>query len=227
MIRKLSFALLVLLPASVAPALAQSELEARLRDALRQATAQARTLEDENARLKAQQSQLESQLALLRQQVEAAASQATAADRSSELERAYRAAVDEFNQRLQQERDQVIRSLEAMEKWKTAYNEAAAVARSRETEREQLAGQLRAAAEREAVCRERNEALFTVGNEILDRWQETGWADILAAKEPFLGLKRVELENLAQDEADRLLDNRLSTITAAPAPAAPAAEPAR
>jgi chromosome segregation ATPase len=213
--------------AGTAPAEAQSDLEARLRDALRQATAQARTLEDENARLKAQQGQLESQLALLRQQVEAAGSQAGATDRSAELERAYRSAVDEFNQRLQQERDQVIRSLEAMEKWKAAYGEAAAVARNREAEREQLAGELRAAAESEALCREKNEALFTAGNEILDRWQSTGWADILAAKEPFLGLKRVELENLAQDEADRLLDSRLRAATAAPAPAAPAAEPAR
>jgi chromosome segregation ATPase len=227
MSRNIYFLLVALLLAGTAPAEAQSDLEARLRDALRQATAQARTLEDENARLKAQQGQLESQLALLRQQVEAAGSQAAATDRSAELERAYRSAVDEFNQRLQQERDQVIRSLEAMEKWKAAYGEAAAVARNREAEREQLAGQLRAAAESEALCREKNEALFTAGNEILDRWQSTGWADILAAKEPFLGLKRVELENLAQDEADRLLDSRLRAATAAPAPAAPAAEPAR
>jgi chromosome segregation ATPase len=227
MSRNIYFLLVVLLLAGTAPAVAQSDLEARLRDALRQATAQARTLEDENARLKAQQGQLESQLALLRQQVEAAGSQAAATDRSAELERAYRSAVDEFNQRLQQERDQVIRSLEAMEKWKAAYGEAAAVARNREAEREQLAGQLRAAAESEALCREKNEALFTVGNEILDRWQSTGWADMLAAKEPFLGLKRVELENLAQDEADRLLDSRLRAATAVPAPAAPAAEPTR
>lgn len=227
MSRNISLASILLLLAVAAPALAQSELEARLRDALRQATAQARTLEDENARLKAQQSQLESQLALLQQQLEAAGRQTGDGDRSAELERAYRAAVEEFNQRLQQERDQVTRTLEAMEKWKAAYNEALSVARSREAERERLAGRLQAAAEREAVCREKNEALFTLGNEILDRWQSTGWADMLAAKEPFLGLKRVELENLAQDDADRLLDNRLSTAIAPPAPAAPAAEPAR
>lgn len=205
----------------------QADLQAKLRDALRAATAQIRALEDEKAALLAKQSQLESQLQALQGQGSATSGKAVAAEYErvfAEREQAYKLAVDEFNQRLQEERDQLIRMQDAAQKWKAAHDETAAALRAKEGERQQLAQQAAATNARIERCQAQNQALFAVSNEILDRYRNVGVTDVLAAHEPFLGLKRVELENLMQDYDDRVLDSRFDPN--APLPAPPAAESA-
>jgi hypothetical protein len=49
--------------------------------------------------------------------------------------------------------------------------------------------------------------LFTVGEEILNRYSKFGFGEALAAREPFTGLTRTKLETLVQGYQDRLLDN--------------------
>lgn len=66
------------------------------------------------------------------------------------------------------------------------------------------------ALERRAADREaKNLALFTIGNEILSRYEEFSLGNAIRAKEPFVGLTRTKLENLVQDYQDRLLDQRI------------------
>lgn len=190
---------------------AQTDLEQRLRDALRQSTARARSLEDDNARMQAEKAQLEAQMQALRAELTAAKAESEGGARSAELERAYQAAVDEFNQRLQQEREQTLRTIETLEKWKNAYNEAAIIARSKESERAQCESAKLATTKRLDHCVAKNEALYAVGADILDRWGKTDWTDIVAAREPLLGFKRVELENAMQDYQDDLLDNHIES----------------
>ena len=50
----------------------------------------------------------------------------------------------------------------------------------------------------------RNLALYNLGNDILTRYEHFGLGDALAAKEPFIGITRVKLENFVQDYQDKL-----------------------
>ena len=48
-----------------------------------------------------------------------------------------------------------------------------------------------------------------MGNDILDWLSKAGFGDALLAREPLIGIKRVELENIEQDYQDKLLDQRV------------------
>lgn len=104
----------------------------------------------------------------------------------------------------------------ALDKWKTGYQLAAGVARSKEDERAKLAAEIvvhkRTIADREA----KNIALFNTANEILDRYQNYALGKALQAREPFIGTTRVKVENLVQGYQDKILDHRIAAPPAKP-----------
>lgn len=57
-------------------------------------------------------------------------------------------------------------------------------------------------------CTAHNTELLRVGQELLGRYGNFGLGESLALREPFLQLKRVQLENLAQDYRSRLDEQR-------------------
>jgi len=59
------------------------------------------------------------------------------------------------------------------------------------------------------VCRAKNKELFDIGTELLGAYDRKDLGDVLLAKEPFTGIKRVELETMIQDFKDRLADQRV------------------
>lgn len=66
-----------------------------------------------------------------------------------------------------------------------------------------------AEAERHAKALEdKNAKLVALSQEILERYKNIDFGDVLGAKEPFVGAKRVEIENLAQDYGDKIEDNK-------------------
>jgi chromosome segregation ATPase len=71
------------------------------------------------------------------------------------------------------------------------------------------------------VCEDRNAKLFKTGNDILDAYQNYDLGDAIGANEPFIGIKRVELENKAQGFDDRLHEGKYDPNAKLPA-AAPA-----
>ncbi len=189
---------------------ADGDAEARLRDALRQAITQVRSLEDSQAALQARQSELEKERDGLRQQLEAAAKGGGKRADAETAQAQGEAMAAEFNRRLAAENAQAVQLNETLEKWKAAYTQAAEVARAKEAERLRLAGERDGLDKRASSCEVKNAALFKLGNEILDRLKAVDVAEAMAAHEPFVGTKRVELQNLAQDELDKLLDQRVS-----------------
>jgi chromosome segregation ATPase len=207
-------ALVAVVLAPLSARAADNDVEQRLREALRRAITQARSLEDERATLQAKQAESEKQIEALRQQVDALTKQAATQAAGSGKQEVDRAALEqataEFNRRLAEANDAITRQNETLEKWKAAYNEAATVARTKEAERAQLAQAAAQLTERPELCSTRNAELFKVGSEILDRYAGVGFGDVLTKREPFLGLKRVELENLVQDYRDKLLDQKVS-----------------
>jgi hypothetical protein len=60
-------------------------------------------------------------------------------------------------------------------------------------------------------CRSKNVQLFTVSNQILDAYSHKD--DLLASiadREPFIGFKRVQLQNIVQDDQDKIYDNQIT-----------------
>jgi hypothetical protein len=212
----LAIALAVPVALSCGTAVAQtSDTEARLREALRGSISQVRALEDERALLQAKQTESDKQIQALRAQVEALVEQAeqtskspvkTSDDKASRAE--YEEVVGAYKQRLAAQEEALAKVNEMLGKWKTAYDEAANLARAKEAERVKLTTESQAFAQRATACEAKNVELFKVGSEILTRYANVDFSDVMAAREPFLGFKRVELQNLIQDYQDKLLESK-------------------
>ncbi|WP_291693292.1 hypothetical protein [Bradyrhizobium sp.] len=167
----------------------------RLRDALRSATVQMRQLEDQRAALQAKVADAERATAAAKAQVEAAKAEARAAEKQ------YREAVDEFNKRLA-DRD------ETLEKWKTAYEEAATVARSKDAERAKFEGEATSYKASTKSCVTKNGQLIKAGQELVGRYQAVTIGDTMVAREPVFGFRRVEIQNSLQETKDKFLDQK-------------------
>jgi chromosome segregation ATPase len=167
----------------------------RLREALRNATAQARALEDQQTASRAQLAAAEKDKAALKAQVDAAKAE------TRRIEKEERDAIDQFNQRLA-ERD------ETLEKWKTAYEEAATVARTKDAERAKFEGEATAYKASTKSCLAKNTQLMAVGRELLHRYEAVNFGEMLVAREPMIGEQRIRIQNLLQDYNDKLLDQK-------------------
>jgi chromosome segregation ATPase len=194
--RPAAFALAALF-AIVVPAQshAQSEVD-RLREALRNATVQLRSLEDQRAVMQAKQAETERERDRLRRQNEALRAQV------KDAEQAYRQAVKEFNERLT-ERD------DTLEKWKSAYSEAATVARAKDAERAKFESESAALKASNKSCEAKNAQLFKAGSELLTRYETMNPMEALMVHEPLFGIKRVEHQNVVQDFRDKILDQKV------------------
>jgi DNA repair exonuclease SbcCD ATPase subunit len=176
--------------------------EARLREALRNATLQLRTAETERANLQTAQAALLEEKKALADKFEALRKQ-TVADRAADDK-----AIAALKAKSATEEAEVARLMQALEKSEAAGKEAAAVGVAKETERAKLAAEI-LVLKRKIDDREmKNLALFKLGNEILTRYQKFTLGEALAAREPFVGSTRAKLETLVQDYQDKLLDQR-------------------
>jgi chromosome segregation ATPase len=169
----------------------------RLREALRSATAQSRQLEDQRAALQAKLTSAEQERERLKKQNDAFRAQV------KEAEQAYRQAVKDFNDRLT-ERD------ESLEKWKSAYGEAATVARTRDAERAKFETEVTALRASSKACVAKNAQLVKVGNDIVRQYEEMNVMEKLWHHEPVFGQKRVDHQNAAQDFRDKILEQKVN-----------------
>jgi chromosome segregation ATPase len=184
---------LTLLTAAAAGADSESD---RLREALRTATAQARALEDQRAALQARLTSAEQERDRLRKQNDASRAQVR------ELEQANRQAVKDYNDRLAEHE-------EALEKWKSAYGEAADVARAKEAEQLKSAAEAADLKARNTACQAKNAQLVKVGNDFAKQYAAMNPMEKLLDHEPVFGMKRVEHQNAVQDFCDKILDQKV------------------
>lgn len=229
--------LFLLLTVAASPAMAQSETENRLREALRRATADLRGVQDAQARLQAEATQNKAE----RDQFEARVRELEA--RVAELEAAPAGPSPEQLAELEATRaagqallaeNQALRA--AVAQWQGTFNEAAAVARQKEAERLGFAASLRAARAAIDAAEEKNTKLIAVANDILKLYENDDFRNLLRRSyEPVLGFWRVRLENTVQENEDRIRAERFSRASfplpaepaVTPMPAAVAAEPGR
>ena len=176
--------------------------EAKLRDVLRSTTLQLRSAENERATLQSAQAALVEDKKALEAKFEILRKQTISE----------RAANDKILVTLKSEAtaqaEQIAKLKENLEKSNVLGQQAVALATAKESERAKLAAEL-IVLQRKVEDREtKNFALFTLGNEILKRYEKFGLGEALASREPFVGTTRARLETLVQGYADKLLDQR-------------------
>jgi len=178
--------------------------EAHLRETLRTTLLQLRSVQNERVALQTTND------GLSKEKIDLQAQLRTIAKQAADEQEASRKAVAALEKRLAAAEAENKSLTEASEKWQKSSTEATALACSAEAERARLAVRLaeleRLVADREA----KNVALFKTGSEILNRLERFGLGEAIKAREPFVGTKRVELQNLVQGYGDKLLDGRVT-----------------
>ncbi|HTB81768.1 MAG TPA: phage major capsid protein [Opitutaceae bacterium] len=197
--------ILGLLPAltgAVLRAADSSDAETHLRETLRNTVLQLRDAQNQLAALQTAQAESDQQNKALTEQIALLKKHATddkaAADKT----------IAGLGVKVADQSAEIAQFKESLEKWKVAYGQAADVARAEQTQRAKLADDNLVFERRVTYLETKNVALFNLGNEILTRYEEFSLGNALAAKEPFVGVTRVKLENLVQDYQDKLLDQK-------------------
>jgi chromosome segregation ATPase len=192
LLRLSSTAALALMISTAAHADQESD---RLREALRSATAQARAAEDQRAAVQAKLTAAEQERDRLRKQNEAYRAQV------KEAEQAYRQAVKDFNERIA-ERD------DSLEKWKSAYGEAANVARTKDAERTKFEGEATTWKASAKACEAKNVKLAKIADDVVKQYENMDPLEKVLDHDPVFGLKRVEHQNAAQDFRDKIIEQK-------------------
>lgn len=190
-------------------------MEERLRTQLRQTTEQLQQARNELAALKAggasaaapgkespdalrkQLEQARQQLAAQRQSGERLAQDARASQ--SEV----KAVVDKANAQIAQ--------------YRNAYDELLKLARQADAQRKHLADETAAQRVALAMCKDKNERLYAVGQEILTAYETMDVATVVAARQPFASQARVKYEQIAQQYGDKLYEGKFDEQQAAAA----------
>jgi chromosome segregation ATPase len=180
------------------PALADPPGDTRLREALRSATLQLRTLEDEKAQWQARESELKAELEQQRRRAPGPAAASPRVERQ----------VADLQRRLTQQQEASARAGEALARCESATREGSETGRAAEVERARLSALVVRLGARVEAAEAGRSRTYQVAKGLLDWIDGIGWAQALAAREPVLRLKRVELENAAQGWRDRLLESR-------------------
>ena len=181
-----------------ASALADAATEAKLRDALRSTTAQLHALEDERAKWKDTETQLRQELETLRAQP-APKNQ----DRT----------VTSLNRRLSEQNTANLKLREALDlcraqnPGKLPAVAAQADAAAADPEKAALTATVKKLNERLVTAESQNASLYQVGKDLIDWMVQVG----VPSGEPFLGLKRVQLENIAQSYEEKLHEHRIGS----------------
>lgn len=191
---------------------APSPTETRLREALRNTMLQLRDAQNQIVTAQTAQAQSDKQNADLKAQVDAQAAQIkTLTDQSVADKAASDKTIEDLNSQVTDLTGQNGRLSDALKQWKDAYNQVAQLVTAKEAARAQLAAQA-AALQRLVDDREsKNFALYQVGSEILTRYEQFSLGEAITAKEPFVGVSRVKLENLVQDYKNKLLDHAVTS----------------
>lgn len=172
--------------------------EARLRAALKTATARIRELEDQNAQLQAKQAAAE------RDRLEFTQKAAAADKELGELRKQEEADKAALEQAAAAQKQQG----ESIAKWQASYNQAAEAARTRDADAKNLTSAVGRLRPQLQSCEAKNAELYKIGEEVLDLYNNADIFD-LASREPVTKLKRVELENAMQGYEDKMRDNQI------------------
>lgn len=194
-------ALLVSLSAFAAEA--PNPVEAKLRDSLRATTLQLRDAQTQVATLQSTQADSDQKIKDQSAQIAALIKQG-AADRELAQKQ-----LAEARALAGKQSDEIERLKTDLAAWKTSREQIAKIAETKEAERAALETRV-IELERQVDDQQRkNVAAVKTGLEILERYEKFSLGDAISAREPFVGLTRVKLQNLVQGYHDQLVDQKI------------------
>jgi predicted nucleic acid-binding Zn-ribbon protein len=198
------FLCLLLLAGAQSPAAdAPNAAEARLRESLKNTMLQLRAAQAESAAAQASKAELEAEKAALEASFEAFKKEVVAA-RAADA-----AAATALQAKLADSEAQAKRLDGELAKTKASDKQFRELAGAKEAERAKLAAQIIVLDRKVADQQTRNAALYKTGTEILSRYEKFGLGEALTAREPFVGVTKVKLQNLVQDYSDKLSDQKI------------------
>jgi hypothetical protein len=192
--------------------------EERLRGMLRSTMLQLRDAQNQVATLQSAQAESDKEKKALSDRVDELTKQA-ASDKDAATK-----TIADLNAKVTDQTTQINQMKDALGKWKEAYNKAVEVANTKEAQRAKFESQAIVLQRRVEDDESKNLALYNLGKEVLNRYEKFGLGTAITAREPFVGITKVKLENLVQDYSDKLMDQTIKP-GAAPAPAKPAPSP--
>jgi len=209
-----ALATLMLGLATLAPhhARADAATEAALRAALQTATSQIASLEDQVANLQATQAPNVAMIEGLRAKLQTLQTGGDGGPESA-ADKAKQAA-DKAKQQaaLATLQKQLAARDAALARSQSAYAAAATSAQTEAAQNAALKVQVASLQSNVSVCHAKNAQLYALGNKILDAYaHKDDLFGAFASREPFIGFSRVELQNIVQDDQDKLDDNQIST----------------
>jgi chromosome segregation ATPase len=206
MMRGKPFCLLAVLTVLGTAAHADDATETELRAALQQSTSQIASLEDQVANLQAAEAPDTAMIEALKAQVQLLQKGGGAG-----------AGAPASGKELTSLRHQLAAQRAALASARVAYAAAAAAADAKTSANARLTAQLVALNTQMNSCTTKNAALFKIGNQILDAYSHKDDVfGVIANREPFIGFKRVQLQNIVQDDQDTLLDNQITPVQTSP-----------
>jgi len=144
---------------------------------------------------------LQQQLDTLKQQVDKATKELSDAKNSSA--ESQRKAEEKFSGTIEQWKQHDAKSNEQLTALRAQLKEQS-------EQRTRLEVALKVQTDNFALCYGNNKQLFDLNRELLTRYQQKGVLDAVKQREPFTGLKEVEVENLVQDYRYRNDDLKVS-----------------
>jgi hypothetical protein len=209
LIRIIPFATVLCLFAVGATAQGASN-EDRLRDALRHVTTDLRAAQDNQVAQQAALDQALKQRDLLQQQVTQLTAQIAAQPAAQAAQPAQPTADDrQVRDVLDALKKQNAALQDGLTHWQTAYQQAATLAQAKDAQGRQAAAMATTAQQTLGVCQTKNTKLIAIANDILHLYDTRQFRSVASSSwDSMLGFKRVELQNIVQDNEDRILDQK-------------------
>jgi len=176
----------------------------RMREQLRTVMIQQQKTEAERATLQAANVDLDAQLKSLDAKFKALAKESNA---QKDLDAK---TIADLKAKIMEQEGEQARLQAALASWKKGHQEVTDAAKKIEAQRAELSARVILQDRTIADHRRKNSELFKIGSEVLSRFEGFGLGTAIAAREPFTRNMRVRLETLAQDYADKLVDNKIN-----------------
>lgn len=193
----------------------QNPAEAKMRESLRNTMLQMRTLQGERDTLQAAKDQLETEKKALDDKLNALIKETATTQAATEKE------LTETREKLAMQQQTGEQLKESLAKWKASHQQVTELAEKREAARVKLNSEKIELQRKVADQQRKNQEMFKIGNEVLVRYENFGLGTALTAREPFVGVTRVKLQNLVQDYGDKLAEQRIKPDPARPKVAKP------
>lgn len=185
----------------------------REREALRRLQQQVQLYQSQVGTLEQEKTRLATDLAQADKDAKAARSKAGRLARTARALRAEKEAqareLEQLRQTLATTQTQLKDTQTNLEQTRSTLEQTRQTLSGTEADKRRLEG-VKARQEKEiALCEEKNGQLYSLGRELMVRFEQKSCNEILAQKEPFTGLKRVQVENLLEEYRDKLDEQKL------------------